>query len=204
MPQNTIEQWEHTQAELAIRRWLVSIGQWAPGAEFAQPPENSTIPGALSDEQIDAVLHSEVVGRIGCHAEGKTYVVPVVYAYDGTAIYSHSNEGLKLRMLRANPAVCFEVDHVERLSTWQSVIVWGQFEELHGQDADRAEQLLVERLKPLLAGQIDQLTQPPAPGTSSDAELLVRRAVVYRINLAERTGRYTPREASHAGVHAEI
>jgi nitroimidazol reductase NimA-like FMN-containing flavoprotein (pyridoxamine 5'-phosphate oxidase superfamily) len=193
MPQNTIEQWEHTQAELAIRRWLISIGQWAPGAEFAPSPEDTTIPGALSDEQIDHVLRSEVVGRIGCHADGKTYVVPVVYAYDGSALYGHSNEGLKLHMLRANPAVCFEVDHVESLTNWQSVIVWGQFEELHDEDADRAEQLLVERLKPLLAGQIDQLAQSPAHVTSPDAGLLVRRAVVYRIVLAERTGRYAPR-----------
>jgi nitroimidazol reductase NimA-like FMN-containing flavoprotein (pyridoxamine 5'-phosphate oxidase superfamily) len=193
MAQNTIEQWEHTQAELAIRRWLVSIGQWAPGAEFAHPPEDTTIPGALSDEQVDAVLRSEVVGRIGCHADGKTYVVPVVYAYDGSAIYGHSNEGLKMRMLRANSAVCFEVDHVERLSNWQSVIVWGQFEELHGEDADRAEQLLVERLKPVLADQIEQLSQPPAPAGRSDADLLVRRAVVYRISVTERTGRYMPR-----------
>lgn len=198
MPQNTIEQWEHTQAELAIRRWLVSIGQWAPGAEFARPPEDTSIPGALSDEQIDQVLRSAVVGRIGCHADGKTYVVPVVYVYDGSAIYGHSNEGLKLRMLRANPAVCFEVDHVERLSNWQSVIVWGQFEELQGEEADRAEQLLVERLKPMLADQIDQLSQPQAPVGGPDIDLLVRRAVVYRIIVTERTGRYAPREASGA------
>jgi uncharacterized protein len=193
MPQNTIEQWEQTQAELAIRRWLISIGQWAPGAEFAQPPADTSIPSAMSDEQIDALLRSAVVGRIGCHADGKTYVVPVVYAYDGRAIYGHSNEGLKLRMLRANPAVCFEVDIVERLSNWQSVIVWGQFEELHGKDAERAEQLLVERLKPLLADQIEQLSQPPAPVGSPDAGVLARRAVVFRIVLTERTGRYVPR-----------
>jgi nitroimidazol reductase NimA-like FMN-containing flavoprotein (pyridoxamine 5'-phosphate oxidase superfamily) len=147
----------------------------------------------LSDEQIDAVLRSEVVGRIGCHADGKTYVVPVVYAYDGSAIYGHSNEGLKLFMLRANPAVCFEVDHVERLDNWQSVIVSGQFQELHGAEADRAEQLLIERLRPVLADQIEELSQPPAPAIGRDNDLLVRRAVVYRIALTERTGRYMSR-----------
>lgn len=193
MLHNPIEQWEQTQAELSIRRWLTAIGQWAPGSELARPPEDTTIPGSLSDEQIDQVLRSEVVGRIGCHADGKTYVVPMVYAYDGSAIYGHSNQGLKLHMLRANPAVCFEVDHVERLSNWQSVIVWGQFEELHGQDADRAEQVLVERLKPILAGQIEQLSQPPAPAGSPTAGRFVRRAVVFRIGVTERTGRYAPR-----------
>jgi nitroimidazol reductase NimA-like FMN-containing flavoprotein (pyridoxamine 5'-phosphate oxidase superfamily) len=96
-------------------------------------------------------------------------------------------------MLRANPAVCFEVDHVERLTNWQSVIVWGQFEELHGQDADRAEQVLVERLKPILADQIEQLSQRPAPVGNPTAGLFVRREVVFRIVVTERTGRYAPR-----------
>lgn len=191
MPKNTIEQWEQTQAELAIRRWLAAIGQWAPGAEFAHPPEDHLTPGALSNDQIDAVLRTELVGRLGCHAGGKTYVVPAVYVYDGGAIYGHTDEGQKLRMLRANPAVCFEVDHVEHLTKWQSVIAWGRFEELHGQEADRAEQLLVERLKPFFA---DQLNQPPA--IDPDSDLTARRAVVYRIVLTERTGRYSPREPS--------
>jgi len=42
--------------------------------------------GVLSDEQIDQVLRSEVVGRIGCHDAGRPYVVPITYAYDGIAI----------------------------------------------------------------------------------------------------------------------
>ena len=62
MSKNTIEQWEQAQAELAIRRWLAAIGQWAPGAEFGQSPESTTA-GVLSDEQIDAVLRAETVRR---------------------------------------------------------------------------------------------------------------------------------------------
>ena len=38
--------------------------------------------GTLSSEQIEQVLRSEVIGRIGCHASGKTYVVPITYAYE--------------------------------------------------------------------------------------------------------------------------
>ena len=190
MPQNTIEQWEQTQAELAIRHWLATIGQWAPGAEFAQPPHDSIAPTVLSAAQIDRVLRSELVGRLGCHVDGKTYVVPVVYAYDGSSLYIHSDGGLKLRMLRANPAVCFEVDHVEHLTNWESVIAWGQFEELHGEDAKRAEQLLIERLTPFFT---DPIHQPPPSTKSSNAQPLAQRAVVYRIVLAERTGRAAPR-----------
>ncbi|MBK9714467.1 MAG: pyridoxamine 5'-phosphate oxidase family protein [Kouleothrix sp.] len=183
MPQYDIGQWEQTQAELEIRRWLYSIGQWAPGADRAPGPDEDERAGALPDDEIDQVLRAEVVGRIGCHASGKTYVVPVLYAYDGAHIYGHSSEGMKLRMMRANPAVCFEVDHMAGPTDWHSVIAWGQFEELHGDAADQAERLLIDRMRPLLA---DRTTAPtPAPGAGPEA----RRAVVYRITLSERSGR---------------
>jgi len=32
--------------------------------------------GELTPEQINAVLFNEVVGRIGCSGEGRTYIVP--------------------------------------------------------------------------------------------------------------------------------
>src|SRR5689334_15533829 len=102
--------------------------------------------GLLAPEDIERILHSETVGRIGCHADGRTYVVPITYAYDGTAIYGHSAEGLKLRMMRANPRVCFEVEQVDDLANWRSVIAWTTFEELHGAEAERAMQLLASRL----------------------------------------------------------
>ena len=68
--------------------------------------------GELSPEEIEEVLRSEITGRIGCHADGRTYVVPVTYGYQRGYVYCHSSEGLKLRMMRKNPVVCFEVDHV--------------------------------------------------------------------------------------------
>jgi nitroimidazol reductase NimA-like FMN-containing flavoprotein (pyridoxamine 5'-phosphate oxidase superfamily) len=183
MPTYDIEQWEQNQAEIAIRRWLYAIGQWEPDAERAAHSTETETPGALDAGQIDQVLRSEVVGRIGCHANGQTYVVPVFYTYDGTYIYGHSHDGMKIRMLRLNPEVCFEVDHVDSLSNWQSVIAWGRFEELTGEQANLAEQQLIQRIKPLLGAATDQLPHPQSESGS-------QRAIIYRIALAERTGRY--------------
>jgi len=101
--------------------------------------------GVLSDERIDQALRSEVVGRIGCHDAGRPYVVPITYAYDGIAIYGHSTEGRKLHMIRANPYVCFEVEQVDDLANRRSVIAWGEFEQLIGDEEQRALQLLVNR-----------------------------------------------------------
>jgi nitroimidazol reductase NimA-like FMN-containing flavoprotein (pyridoxamine 5'-phosphate oxidase superfamily) len=98
----------------------------------------------LSADEIDALLREELVGRIGCHADGETYVVPIIYAYDGAAVYVASRDGRKLRMMRANPAVCFEVDRYER-GSWRSVIAQGRFEPLEGAEAGRALELLAAR-----------------------------------------------------------
>ena len=100
----------------------------------------------LDEHEIDAFLRRCVIGRIGCHADGHTYVVPVVYVWEGECVYVQSIEGRKIRMMRANPQVVFEVDEYESDSgSWQSVIVEGVYEELEGGRAEAALALLVQR-----------------------------------------------------------
>lgn len=98
----------------------------------------------LDETEIDDFLREQVVGRIGMHAHGETYVVPVIYAWDGECIYVQTIEGRKIEMMRANPRVCFETD-VYDAGSWRSVIVDGTYEELHGDDAQRALDVLVAR-----------------------------------------------------------
>ena len=88
--------------------------------------------GNLTSHEIEQLLQSQILGRIGCHAEGKTFVVPIAFAYDGKYLYGHSKEGMKVDMMRRNPKVCFEVDKMENMANWQSVIVQGEYEELFG------------------------------------------------------------------------
>jgi nitroimidazol reductase NimA-like FMN-containing flavoprotein (pyridoxamine 5'-phosphate oxidase superfamily) len=148
--------------------------------------------GELTPEQINAVLFSEVVGRIGCHDKGRTYVVPITYAFDGDAVYGHSADGLKIRMMRANPNVCFEVDQRENLANWRSVVASGTYEELEGKDALDALQLLVGRLLPLVMSETLMLPHGPAP-VAARPVLDLPKSIVYRIRLIERTGRFEKR-----------
>lgn len=142
--------------------------------------------GELSSEQMERVLSSEVIGRIGCHADGKTYVVPITFAYEGDSVYGHSAEGLKLQMMRKNPKVCFEVDHLDNLSNWQSVIAWGEFEELKGQEAQAGMQKLLSRLMPLMSSETSQPAHGHGDSTAAPAS-------IYRIRLKEMTGRFEKR-----------
>ncbi|NDY58905.1 pyridoxamine 5'-phosphate oxidase family protein [Desulfovibrio sulfodismutans] len=60
---------------------------------------------------IEAVLRSQRVCRLGMISEGRAYVVPVNYGYDAGALYFHSSKkGKKIEALAQNPEVCFEVD----------------------------------------------------------------------------------------------
>jgi nitroimidazol reductase NimA-like FMN-containing flavoprotein (pyridoxamine 5'-phosphate oxidase superfamily) len=95
--------------------------------------------------EIDQFLRSQVVGHVGCHVGGMTYVVPVIYAWDGDCAYVYSVEGQKVRMMRENPKVCFEVDEYLSGGGWRSVIIQGSYEELAGDDAARTLHLLADR-----------------------------------------------------------
>ena len=148
--------------------------------------------GSLSTEQVEQLLRDEAIGRIGVHAQGRTYVVPVTYAYEGGCVYAHSTLGRKVRMMRLNPEVCFEVEKVEGLSTWQSVIAWGRYEELDGEEAVAGMQLLVARLMPRMTGSADMPTHGTGPqGQAADTAGHV--PILFRIRLGEETGRFERR-----------
>jgi uncharacterized protein len=134
----------------------------------------------LSRAEIDDLLHAQVVGRVGCHAQGLTYVVPVIYAYDGEAFYIYTVEGRKVRMMRANPQVCFEVDEYET-GSWRSAIVQGRYEELDETGAEEALRLLAERFSTR-----GSTRRPRAEGTP----------VAFRIVIDEITGRAVRRGSS--------
>ncbi len=150
----------------------------------------------LEKIEIEEVLKNQVIGRIGCHNDGITYVVPVSYAYDGSYIYGHTFEGMKIKMMRQNPEVCFEVDIMENMANWKSVICWGHFEELT-EEVDRKAALkkLLERALPIIASETVKIT-PLWPFSTDNLDNI--KGIIYRINLTEKTGRFEHnREAVH-------
>lgn len=147
--------------------------------------------GELDPSEIEHLLSTELVGRIGCHADGRTYVVPVTYAYSGGAVYCHSGDGLKLVLMRKNPTVCFEVERVGDLASWQSVIAWGHFEELTGASAREGMDILIKRFMPLMVSETARPTHGVGgPGAHGGGSGPLRQAVAYRIVLDEKTGRF--------------
>jgi uncharacterized protein len=146
--------------------------------------------GHLTAEQIEAVLKENVLGRIGCHDGKKNYVVPINYVYDGKHIIAHSAVGMKVEMMRKNPAVCFEVDEMKSFTNWRSVIAWGEYQELtEERDRYQALKLFVERMMHMKISETALLPAIPA-GKVHSQFAGNSKPVIYRIVLTEKTGRY--------------
>ncbi len=169
--------------------------------------------GDLDKSQIDDLLKSELIGRLGCFDGNKVYVVPITYAYNNGYIYGHTKDGLKIQMMRNNPNVCFEIDWMKDMSNWKSVIVYGTFEELKGDDANNGLEILMKSI-------ISNLDRKSSPTEASGHDNLgienfafqhsflspflhsknneIFDIVVYRIKVNEATGKYGDNKESIA------
>lgn len=146
--------------------------------------------GKLSNEQIANVLYSQTIGRIGCIEEGRPYILPISYAFDNGYIYGHSMEGLKIKIMRNNPRVCFQVDSIENMTNWRSVIAWGEFEEMKNEDEyEFGMRILNNRLAPFVTS---TAVRPHNDNDKNLPNYVVKpeKILVFRIKILEQTGRF--------------
>lgn len=147
--------------------------------------------GELKETQIKNVLTSQVLGRLAMAEDKQPYIVPVTYAYDGHYIYGQSNEGEKLRILRSNPRVCFEADMMTDMGNWQSVLVFGVFEELNGEAAVKARKILFDRVFSLMTSTTIHGHEHGESGQTDDSNRI--KTIVYRIKIDKLSGRFETR-----------
>jgi nitroimidazol reductase NimA-like FMN-containing flavoprotein (pyridoxamine 5'-phosphate oxidase superfamily) len=139
-------------------------------------------PRELSRAEIEKFLRGQRIARLGCHAGGATYVVPLIYAYENGEVFAVTTEGRKTAMLRENPHVCVEVDEYDAdgRGSWRSVIAYGTYEELAGDAIEPALSLLRERFA-------------RAAGRAAEPRALGENVVVLRVTLDEMSGRAVER-----------
>ena len=145
--------------------------------------------GTLTNGQVEQVLQRNLFGRLGCSFENRLYITPISFAYRDNRIYAQSKGGLKIELMRSNSQVCFQVDEIDNMANWRSVICWGAYHEI----TDPAEQEaafkeLEERFAPFLTS--ESARRPPE---NIDPPYVVEkklRAVVFCIDITEKTGRF--------------
>jgi len=143
--------------------------------------------GSLTKSQCERILLGSMIGRIGCYSAGKTYVVPITFVLDNGYIYAHSKEGLKVKMMRKNAKVCFQVDQIENMTNWRSVILWGKFEELKSPaEQEKAVKILISGIDPFRTSE----SVKPAASDHDMNPHKEKKPVFYRISIEEISGRF--------------
>jgi len=86
--------------------------------------------GELNADEISSLLKRNVIGRIGCTDGADVFIMPINYRYEQDSILCYSLEGHKIKLMRKNNSVCFEVDEIASSNDWKCVIVNGIYEEI--------------------------------------------------------------------------
>ena len=137
----------------------------------------------MTPADMHALLERESFGHLGCARDGRPYVVPMNYAYDGKELYFFTTEGMKTQFIGANPQVCLQVEEITDSTHWRSVMLIGKAEQITGaEEMQRAMKLITER-NPSLTPAISA-TQLDTWGRAVDIAL-------YRINPELIDGRQT-------------
>lgn len=100
----------------------------------------------MSHDEMHELLERQSFGHLGCAREGRPYVVPMNYAFDGKDLFFFTTEGMKTHFIDANPEVCLQVEEVTDPSHWRSVMVSGRAEKLtQTEEVQHAMQSILKR-----------------------------------------------------------
>jgi nitroimidazol reductase NimA-like FMN-containing flavoprotein (pyridoxamine 5'-phosphate oxidase superfamily) len=145
-------------------------------------PKASELIRELTRPEIDEVLARNHVGRIAFSFRDRVDIEPIHYVYDDGWIYGRTQLGTKLTVVQHNYWVAFEVDEVEDLLGWRSVVIRGGFYILLDEGTEQSRALRDQAIE-----QIRRLT----PEAFTDRDPVPFRDIVFRIAVQEAEGRST-------------
>ena len=143
----------------------------------------------LTREECGALLERNHVGRVAFTFHDHVDIEPVHYVYADGWLHGRTAPGAKIAVLRHHPWVAFEVDEVEGLFDWRSVVVHGAvyIPDPDGSPTDReAHAATLAHLRQLVPDTLT--TGDPAP----------HRLLLFRIHIDDISGRAAESDAGTA------
>ena len=156
-------------------------GAMSPAKRKAMSDEKNPRFRTLPRAECTAILARNHVGRLAYAVENRVEIKPLNYVHHEGWIYGRTSQGAQLAASGASWApVAFEVDEVEELFRWRSVVVHGGFYTmvddslaLHDEEWWHGVQLLRTLI----------------PQTFSGDDPVAFRTVLFRLAVQEITGR---------------
>ena len=144
----------------------------------------------LRPAHCEKILAANHYGHLGCVDNGEPYVVPITYVYRDGFLYGFSQEGHKLEIMRKNPTICIQVERMESGLEWESIICWGNFEEV-------TDPKNIQDIKLLFAEQHGHIVleegEPPVSPLINDLHTqrsdAIKKSVIYRMKPYRMTGK---------------
>lgn len=160
----------------------------------SQAPNDAPVFRELTRDECDALLSRNHVGRVAFTFHDHVDIEPVHYVYADGWLHGRTAPGGKIAILRHHPWVAFEVDEVEGLFDWQSVVIHGgvQILDPEGSPDDRAAH--AETL-----AQLRRLV----PDTLAKGDPAPMRLLLFRIHVDDVAGRAASSSAARAAKRSQ-
>lgn len=151
----------------------------------SKPDQTSDSPRfrELTREECEQLLGRNHVGRIAFSFRDRVDIQPIHYVYADGWIYGRTAQGTKLTTIAHHRWVAFEVDEVEGVFDWRSVVVKGAF---YVADPDTPN--YPAQQDPGFSRGVT-LLRSLIPETFTGADPVPFRGTIFRIHLDEVTGR---------------
>lgn len=134
----------------------------------------------LPREEIEEMLLRNKVGRLAFSFHDRVDIQPIHYVYERGWLYGRTSEGDKIASLTHNQWIAFEVDEVEDIFEWRSIVIHGSFWILHPRGSPRAEELWKKA---------SELVSKIVPGALTEHDPVGFRQTLFRIAVSDVRGR---------------
>ena len=140
--------------------------------------KSSAVFSTLSDAEARTVLARNALGRIAYSRHNRVDIEPLNYVVDADWMYGRTSAGSKISTLAHQHWCAFEVDEVQSMFEWTSVVVQGTFHVLNPDgDATNSYQHGLAVLRAFYAD------------TLLDEDYAPHRTTLFRISIDTITGR---------------
>jgi hypothetical protein len=134
----------------------------------------------LDPSECAAILERHHVGRLAFARKDRVDIEPIHFVHDDGWLYGRTQPGTKMEVLTHNRWVAFEVDEIDALFDWRSVVVKGGFYLLRADGSPNEVEIYHKSI---------DILRRFVPETMTPEDPLPERAIVFRIHIDEIFGR---------------